>query len=119
MRIPVLNGIYTDESSNFRTAYPRNLIPVPKQNGISEGYLKPADGILEFNSGVNKQYADAVTNLNALAAHNGKLNKLIYGYTNSVDQSGAFQIAFDSTLFDVNYLGIVTGTVIGATPTAS
>jgi hypothetical protein len=120
MRIPVLNGIYTDETSNFRTSYPRNLIPVPKANGISEGYLKPADGIVEFNSGVNRQYADAITNLNALAAHNGKLNKLIYGYTNSVDSSlDAFQVTFDGSLFDINYLGVVTGKVVGATPASA
>lgn len=45
MQIPILNGIYTNESSDFRTDYPRNLIPVPKSTGISGGYLRPADGI--------------------------------------------------------------------------
>lgn len=51
MQIPVLNGIYTDGVSDFRTAYPRNLIPVPKQQGISEGYLRPADGIVKSGDG--------------------------------------------------------------------
>lgn len=46
MQIPILNGIYTDEASDFRSSYPRNLIPVPKQQGISNGYLRPADGIV-------------------------------------------------------------------------
>lgn len=46
-QIPVLNGVYTDENSDFRTSYPRNLIPVPKSQGISEGYLRPADGIVQ------------------------------------------------------------------------
>lgn len=45
MQIPIVNGIYTDESADFRTSYPVNLIPVPKEQGISEGYLRPADGI--------------------------------------------------------------------------
>lgn len=45
MQVPILNGIYMDEAADFRTAYPRNLIPVPKKQGISEGYLRPADGI--------------------------------------------------------------------------
>lgn len=45
MQIPVLNGIYTDGASDFRTSYPRNLVPVPKQQGISTGYLRPAEGI--------------------------------------------------------------------------
>lgn len=51
MQIPVLNGIYTDGASDFRTSYPRNLVPVPKQQGISQGYLRPAEGITEFGSG--------------------------------------------------------------------
>ena len=48
MQIPILNGIYTDEAPDFRTSYPRNMIPVPKQQGISAGYLRPADGIIPF-----------------------------------------------------------------------
>lgn len=51
MQIPILNGIYTDGVSDFRTSYPRNLIPVPKEQGISKGYLRPADGIIEFGVG--------------------------------------------------------------------
>ena len=51
MQIPILNGIYADKASDFRTSYPRNLIPVPKENGISKGYLRPADGIVSFGTG--------------------------------------------------------------------
>lgn len=51
MQIPVLNGIYSDEASDFRTSYPRNLIPVPKRSGISNGYLRPADGIVQLGTG--------------------------------------------------------------------
>ncbi|WP_335956616.1 packaged DNA stabilization protein [Acinetobacter bereziniae] len=49
MQIPVLNGIYTDQNSDFRTSYPRNMIPVPKDQGISQGYLRPAEGIEQFS----------------------------------------------------------------------
>jgi hypothetical protein len=45
MQIPILNGIYTDEGPDFRVSYPRNLIPVPRAQGISSGYLRPGDGI--------------------------------------------------------------------------
>lgn len=48
MQIPVLSGIYTDQNSDFRTSYPRNLIPVPKEQGLSNGYLRPSEGIIEF-----------------------------------------------------------------------
>lgn len=51
MQVPVLSGVFTDESSDFRTAYPRNMIPVPKAQGISKGYLRPADGITLFGTG--------------------------------------------------------------------
>ena len=51
MQIPILSGIYSDTSPNFRTSYPRNLIPVPKSQGISQGYLKPADGLVEIGTG--------------------------------------------------------------------
>lgn len=51
MQIPILNGIYTDETPDFRTSYPRNYVPVPKDQGISKGYLRPADGIEERGSG--------------------------------------------------------------------
>ena len=54
MQVPILNGIYTDVNGEFRTSYPRNMMPVPKTTGISIGYLKPADGIIEFATGPGK-----------------------------------------------------------------
>lgn len=51
MQIPVLSGIYTDDAADFRTSYPRNLVPVPKSQGISDGYLRPAEGIAQFGTG--------------------------------------------------------------------
>lgn len=50
-QIAILSGIYTDESGDFRTAMPRNMMPVPKSNGISNGYLRPAEGIVAAGSG--------------------------------------------------------------------
>lgn len=51
MQVPILSGIYTDEAGDFRSRYPRNLVPVPKDNGISKGYLRPADGLRNLGSG--------------------------------------------------------------------
>ena len=48
MQVPIINGIYTDVTADYRTSYPLNLVPVPKQNGIAAGYLKKADGIELF-----------------------------------------------------------------------
>jgi hypothetical protein len=50
-QIPILNGIFTDNGPDFRTSYPVNLIPVPKANGISEGFLRPADGLIANGTG--------------------------------------------------------------------
>ena len=54
MQIPLVSGIYTDNSPDLRTSYPVNMIPVPKQSGISEGFIRPADGIIEYATGSGK-----------------------------------------------------------------
>lgn len=51
MQIPVLNGVFTDGVADFRTSYPVNLVPVPKEQGISNGYLRPADGLVQNGVG--------------------------------------------------------------------
>jgi hypothetical protein len=51
MQIPILNGIYADSTPELRTAYPVNLVPVPKQSGISNGFLRPGDGIVANGTG--------------------------------------------------------------------
>lgn len=51
MQIPILNGIYTDSTPELRTAYPVNLVPVPKVSGISNGFLRPGDGIVANGTG--------------------------------------------------------------------
>jgi hypothetical protein len=50
-QIPILSGIYTDNGPDFRTSYPVNMIPVPKSNGISQGFLRPADGLVANGTG--------------------------------------------------------------------
>lgn len=49
MQIPIINGIYTNENSDFRTSYPHNLVPIPVEQGISKGYLRPAEGIIAYD----------------------------------------------------------------------
>ena len=51
MQIPILNGTYTDNGPDIRTAYPVNLMPVPVGSGISKGYLRPADGLVANGTG--------------------------------------------------------------------
>lgn len=47
-QIPIISGIYVDGEGEFRSAYPRNMVPVPKASGISNGYLHIAEGIEPF-----------------------------------------------------------------------
>lgn len=51
MQVGILNGIFADEVPDFRASYPVNMVPVPKEQGISKGYLKPADGIVANGTG--------------------------------------------------------------------
>jgi hypothetical protein len=51
-QISILSGIYTDGAGDWRSSYPVNLIPVPKDEGISKGYLRPADGIVQRGEGI-------------------------------------------------------------------
>jgi hypothetical protein len=51
MQIPILNGIYADNAPELRTAYPVNFVPVPKKSGISNGFLRPGDGIVANGTG--------------------------------------------------------------------
>jgi len=51
MQIQILNGIYADATPELRTAYPVNMMPVPLQSGISNGFLRPGDGIVANGTG--------------------------------------------------------------------
>lgn len=51
MQIPILSGIYTNGDSEFRISYPINLQPIPLSQGVSLGYLRPADGIISYGAG--------------------------------------------------------------------
>ena len=50
-QIALLSGIYVDAASDFRVSLPRNYVPMPQSIGISQGYLLPAEGIVEVTTG--------------------------------------------------------------------
>jgi hypothetical protein len=51
MQIPILNGVFTDTAPDFRQSYPVNMVPVSLKSGISNGYLRPGDGVVQFATG--------------------------------------------------------------------
>ena len=60
-QIPLFAGITTDGNADFRTAYPVNMVPVPMAQGISDGYLRPADGIATL-AGRDDDFPNLITN---------------------------------------------------------
>lgn len=51
MQIPILSGAYSDNNADFRVSYPLNLVPVVQPQGISNGYLRPGDGLVSNGTG--------------------------------------------------------------------
>jgi hypothetical protein len=51
MQIPIVNGIYADETPALRDWYPRNMVPISKNSGVSTGFLRPHEGITAYGTG--------------------------------------------------------------------
>jgi hypothetical protein len=50
-QIPIVSGIYSDNGPDLRTSYPVNMMPVPKQSGVSSEFLRPTDGLVAYGTG--------------------------------------------------------------------
>lgn len=50
MQIPLIAGIYADTEPALRSSMPVNRVPVPKDSGVSQGFLRPGDGIAQWAS---------------------------------------------------------------------
>lgn len=48
MQIDIVKGVYVD-GNDYREKYPINYMPVALSSGLSNGYLKPIEGIVEFS----------------------------------------------------------------------
>lgn len=62
VQVPILNGIYADNKADLRTSYPINMMPVPKQQGVSNGYLRPCPGVVSRGEGVGRDRGGIVWN---------------------------------------------------------
>jgi hypothetical protein len=51
VQIPILSGIFTDGVADVRQSFPVNMMPVGLVSGVSNGYLRPADGLVEDGEG--------------------------------------------------------------------
>lgn len=49
-QVSILSGFTADTGVDFRSSYPKNLVPVPAETGVSAGYLRTAEGISQYNT---------------------------------------------------------------------
>jgi len=99
MQIPILNGIYTDNGPDFRTSYPVNMVPVPKANGISNGFLRPADGLV--SNGIGPGHDSGGINWNGVCYRVMGSKLVTVGQTGTVSILG--DVGDDGQLVSMDY----------------
>jgi len=50
-QIPLLSGLVGSNQAEFKLSYPKNMEPVPLENGISKGQLRMASGAIQTDTG--------------------------------------------------------------------
>jgi hypothetical protein len=102
MQVQLLNGVYVDNTPDFRTSYPVNMMPVPKSTGIAEGYLRPAEGLLSWAFGIGPDRGAINWNGLHYRVSGTKLIRINADQTTNVlgDVGGGGQVTFDYS-FDV------------------
>lgn len=102
MQIPILNGIYASESADFRQKYPHNMMPVSMEHGISNGYLRPSDGVNLF------PFKGDVINNNFFYRINGEDRAAINwkGVCYRVIGNTLYKVFDDGYLYSIGFLNV-------------
>lgn len=45
MQLPILSGVFTDNGPDVRASFPVNMAAISTPSGVSNGYLRPTDGL--------------------------------------------------------------------------
>jgi len=108
MQIPILHGVYTNESPDYRVSYPRNLVPVPQDNGISKGYLRPSNGLVKFGDGIGVDRGGINWNDVCYRVMGSKLVKIGADGVSTIigDVGNGGQVSLD---YSFDYLAIASG----------
>lgn len=77
MKIPILSGIFADTIPQLRTSYPVNLVPVALSSGINDGFVRPADGIVEVATGPGADRGGILWNGTHYRAMGGNLVRVL------------------------------------------
>lgn len=80
MQWPIISGVYSDIGAEWRQKYPVNMVPVPVPTGISDGYLRPAEGIVKQGDGFGTSRGGIVWN--------GKLYRVLGSSFCEIDRDG-------------------------------
>lgn len=48
--VPIIEGVYADPQGRFRVALPVNYCPVVQAQGLSNGYMRPGEGIVPIST---------------------------------------------------------------------
>lgn len=81
MQASIVAGIYTDQDSEIRVAYPVNYTVIPSENGVSKSYLKPHDGVVELSTGLSGASVGGIN-------WNGKAYYVLGSNLSYVDKNG-------------------------------
>jgi hypothetical protein len=93
MQIPVISGVYSSAGApDVRISYPKNMVPTPVPSGISDGYLRPGDGLVQVGT------VGAVTGVTR-----GGINWL--GILYRVIGANLYAISADGTYTDLGSVG--------------
>lgn len=108
MRVPLISGITTDETAEFRTSYPVNLEIVPTNNKIAEAQFRAPSGAVPFATGPGVDRGGIIWNDVMHRVMGTKLVKIAPDGTVTVlgDVGGSGQATLD---FGFDRLGIRSG----------
>lgn len=107
MKIPILNGIYSAKTADYRTSYPINMIPVLKEHGVSESYLRPGYGLSSYGDGPGSDRGAINWNGTCYRVMGTKLIKVLpSGAFLVIDEvGGTNEVTFD---YSFDHLGIAS-----------
>ena len=77
MQVPIINGVYMTPAADLRISYPVNMTPVAEQTGVSNGYLRLAEGIRTFGASVGPDRGAIVWNGECYRVSGQKLIKVL------------------------------------------
>lgn len=107
MRLSIVKGIYSNSASDLRDSYPRNLMAIPSESGLSSGFLRPTEGIVPFGVGPGVDRGGINWNGECYRVMGTKLVKIdsVGAHTVIGDVAGAGQV---SMTYSFDKLGVAS-----------